>query len=129
MMRKLWYVARHEYSRNVFKKSFILALLSVPLLIGGNIGLIAFMVSREDNYAPVGYVDHAGLLADPVAAPLAPFEEAITFLAFPTEEEARQALESQTIQAYYVVASDYFETGVMELVYLKEPGENATTQF
>jgi ABC-2 type transport system permease protein len=129
MMRKLWYVAWHEYARNVFKKSFILVLLSVPLLIGGNIGLIAFMVSRENNYAPVGYVDHAGLLADPVPAPLGPSEEAISFLPFQTEDEARQALESQTIQAYYVVTPDYFETSGIELVYLKEPGENTTRQF
>ncbi|MDH4209317.1 MAG: hypothetical protein OEV76_10615, partial [Anaerolineae bacterium] len=100
MMSKLWHVAWHEYTRNVFKKSFILVLLSVPLLIGGNVGLIAFMASRENNYAPVGYVDHAGLLADPIPPPLGPSEEAITFLPFQTEEEARQALESQTIQAY-----------------------------
>jgi len=128
-MRKLWHVAWHEYTRNVFKKSFILVLLSVPLLIGGNIGLIAFMVSRENNYAPVGYVDHAGLLADPIPPPLGPSEEAITFLPFQTEEEARQALESQTIQAYYVVAPDYFEASRIELFYLKEPGENAMGQF
>lgn len=128
-MRKLWYVARHEYARNVFKRSFLLTILSVPLLIGGNIGLIAFMVSRENNSAPVGYVDHAGLLADPIPPPLGPSEEAITFLPFQTEEEARQALESQTIQAYYVVAQDYFESSRIELFYLKEPGENAMGQF
>jgi ABC-2 type transport system permease protein len=129
MMRKLWYVAWHEYSRNVFKRSFILVLLSVPLLIGGNIGFIAFMVSRENNYAPVGYVDHAGLLADPNPAPLGPSEETVTFLPFQTEEEARHALDSQTIQAYYVVAPDYFETSGIELVYLKEPGNNVNKQF
>ena len=128
-MRKLWHVAWHEYSRNVFKKSFILVLLSVPLLIGGNIGFIAFMVSRENNYAPVGYVDHADLLADPVPPPFGPSEEAITFLPYQTEEEARQALESQTIQAYYVVAPDYFETSGIELVYLREPGSNVNRQF
>ena len=128
-MRKLWSVARHEYARNVFKRSFLLTILSVPLLIGANIGLIAFMVSRENNFAPVGYVDHAGLLTDPVPAPVGPSEEAITFLPFQTEEEARQALESQTIQAYYVVAQDYFESSRIELFYLKGPGENAMGQF
>ena len=128
-MSKLWSVAWHEYRRNVFKKSFVLALLSVPLLIGGNIGLIAFMVSRENNNAPVGYVDHAGLLADPVPAPVGPSEGAIAFIPFQTEDEARDALESRDIQAYYVVTSDYFETSRIDLLYLKEPGENATQQF
>jgi len=128
-MWKLWYVARHEYARNVFKKSFILALLSVPLLIGVNIGLIAFMVSLDNNNAPVGYVDRAGLLSDPIPAPVGPSEEAIEFIPFQTEDEARDALEAESIQAYYVVTPDYFETSRIDLLYLKEPGENATQQF
>ena len=128
-MWKLWYVARHEYARNVFKKSFILALLSVPLLIGVNIGLIAFMVSLDNNNAPVGYVDHAGLLSDPIPAPVGPSEGAIEFIPFQAEDEARDALEAKSIQAYYVVSPDYFETSRIDLLYLKEPGENATQQF
>jgi ABC-2 type transport system permease protein len=129
MMSKLWYVARHEYARNVFKKSFILALLSVPLLIAVNIGLIAFMVSLDNNSAPVGYVDRAGLLSDPIPAPVGPSEGAIEFIPFQTEDEARDALEAKSIQAYYVVSPDYFETSRIDLLYLKEPGENATRQF
>lgn len=128
-MSKLWYVARHEYARNVFKKSFILALLSVPLLIAVNIGLIAFMVSLDNNNAPVGYVDRAGLLSDPIPAPVGPSEGAIEFIPFQTEDEARDALEAKSIQAYYVVSPDYFETSRIDLLYLKEPGENATRQF
>lgn len=128
-MSKLWYVARHEYARNVFKKSFILALLSVPLLIAVNIGLIAFMVSLDNNSAPVGYVDRAGLLSDPIPAPVGPSEGAIEFIPFQTEDEARDALEAKSIQAYYVVSPDYFETSRIDLLYLKEPGENATRQF
>lgn len=128
-MSKLWYVARHEYARNVFKKSFILALLSVPLLIAVNIGLIAFMVSLDNNNAPVGYVDRAGLLSDPIPAPVGPSEGAIEFIPFQTEDEARDALESKSIQAYYIVSPDYFETSRIDLLYLKEPGENATRQF
>lgn len=128
-MSKLWYVARHEYARNVFKKSFILALLSVPLLIAVNIGLIAFMVSLDNNNAPVGYVDYAGLLSDPIPAPVGPSEGSIQFIPFQTEDEARDALEAKSIQAYYVVSPDYFETSRIDLLYLKEPGENATRQF
>jgi len=129
MMSKLWFVALHEYRRNVFKKSFILALLSVPLLIGVNVGLIALAVAMDNNDSPVGYVDHAGLLAGPMPAPVGRSEEAIEFIPFETEGEARDALEAGSIQAYYVVAVDYFETSGIELVYLKEPGENATREF
>jgi ABC-2 type transport system permease protein len=128
-MTKLWHVARHEYARNVFKKSFILALLSVPLLIGGNIGLIAFMVSLENSNAPVGYVDHVGLLADPIPAPAGSSDQAIAFIPFQTEDQARESLESEDIQAYYVISPDYFESNRVGLVYLKEPGDNATDLF
>jgi ABC-2 type transport system permease protein len=128
-MSKLWSVAWREYRRSVFKKSFVLALVSVPLLLGGNIGLIAFMVSRENNNAPVGYVDHAGLLAEPISAPVGPSEGAVEFVPFQGEQEARDGLEAGDIRAYYVLAPDYFETSRIELFYLKEPGENATSQF
>lgn len=129
MTSKLWHVARHEYERNVFKKSFILALVSVPLLLGGNIGLIALMVSLGNNSGPVGYVDHAGLLTDVVPAPAGRSEGAIEFIPFPTDQDARAALESHDIEAYYVVSPDYFESSRIELVYLKEPAENVSPQF
>lgn len=128
-MSKLWSVAWHEYQRNVFKKSFIFALLSVPLAFGLFFALFVFMIAMNNNNSPVGYVDRAGLLADPILAAVERSEQAIPFIPFPTEEHARAALESMDIQAYYVLAPDYFETSRIELVYLKEPGENASRQF
>jgi ABC-2 type transport system permease protein len=128
-MTKLWLVALYEYKRNVFKRSFILALLSVPLMIGLNVGIGLFLESRGTNNAPVGYVDHAGLLASPVPAPVAGSKGAVEFIPFQTEDDARAALQAKDIQAYYVVAADYFRTRRVELVYLKEPGKNATRQF
>jgi ABC-2 type transport system permease protein len=128
-MSKLWLVALNEFKRNVFKKSFILALLSVPLLVGFNVGLGAIMISLEKNNAPVGYVDQSGLLVDPLPAPVGSSEKPIEFLPFETEDEARQALEGEEIQAYYVLAPDYSQTSEIELVYLEEPGTNATRQF
>ena len=32
-MRKLWLVARHEYLKEIHKKSFLLATLGIPILI------------------------------------------------------------------------------------------------
>ncbi len=128
-MSKLWSVAWHEYQRNVFKRSFILALLGVPLAFGLFFALMVLMMAINTNDSPVGYVDHAGLLADPIPPPVARSEQAVAFIPFQTEEAARAALGSKDLQAYYVLAPDYFETGRVELVYLKEPGENATGQF
>jgi ABC-2 type transport system permease protein len=128
-MQKLWLIAKNEYQRNVLKKSFILALLSVPLILGFNIGLGLIFSAMENNKAPVGYIDHAGLLADPLPSLEARPGKAVMFLPFQSEQDAHQALSTKEIQAYYVLSSDYFETGRVELVYLKKPGENATRQF
>ncbi len=128
-MLKLGRVAVYEYRRNVFKRSFILALLSVPLMIGLNVGIGLYMESSENDGSPVGYVDHAGLLTNPIAAPVTGSREPIAFIPFQTENHARSALESGDIQAYYVLAENYFQTKDVSLFYLKEPGGNATRQF
>ena len=68
-MSKLWLVAKYEYVRNVFKKSFIFVVLSVPLILALSIGL-GWLINRMENPdAPAGYVDHAGVLTDPIPAP------------------------------------------------------------
>jgi ABC-2 type transport system permease protein len=128
-MSKMILVAMNEYKRNVFKKSFIFALLSVPLMLSLNIGLGILFEAMERNSAPVGYVDPVGILADPVPAPAHGSDEPVSLIPFETEEKAKMALESEEIQAYYVLSEDYFETSQIELVYLEEPGENAMEQF
>ena len=129
MISKLWRIARHEYRRNVFKRSFILALLSVPLMIAVIVGVGFFMASREVNNTPLGYVDHAGLLANPIPAPLTGSANRVDLIPFDGEAAARTALEAGEIQAYYVVAAHYFSTRRVDLYYLKAPGNNATRQF
>ena len=129
-MRKLWRVARYEYVRNVFKRSFILALLSVPLVIALNVGVGFLMESLEDSDGPIGTVDHAGLLADPIPAPVADPDELLAFIPFETEEEAQAALEDGRIQAYAVIAADYFASRRVDLRYLEEePGSNVFRQL
>ena len=135
-MSKLWLVAKYEYVRNVFKKSFIFAVLSMPLILAFSIGLGWLINHMENPDAPAGYVDHAGLLADPIPAPKrasSPNDpspsDLVPLIPFQTEEEAGEALESKAIQAYYVVAADYRQTNRVELVYIEPPGDNVTSQF
>ena len=134
-MKHLWQVANYEYQRNVFKKSFILLLISVPVFITFSIGLGVFLESLEDNPLPVGYVDHAGVFADALTAPeigstwVAKNNESVAFIAYPTEDEAAAALNDGAIQVYYVLPSDYAETRRVEQIYIEKPGENAERQF
>ncbi len=128
-MIKLYRVAVYEYRRTVFKRSFILALLSVPLMVCLIVGVGLFMESREVNNMPVGYVDHAGLLSDPISAPVSGSREPVALLPFQTDAEARAALEAGEIQAYFVLATDYLQSRDASLFFLEEPGRNATQQF
>ncbi len=128
-MSKVWLVAKREFTHNVFRKSFILVLLSVPLIMALNIGIVVFVENLNENDAPLGYVDHSGVLEDPIMLPENSSDDPISIIHFQSEDEARAALESEEIQAYYVLGTDYQDTKAAELVYLEEPGRNATRQF
>lgn len=135
-MSKVWLVAWYDYGRNVFKKSFIMAILSLPLMIAFAVaaGWIASTLSEDDRSA--GYVDQAGLLADPIPAPRpgsSPSEPSVRgnvpLIPFPTEAAAREALESGEIQVFYVVTADYYETNRVRQVYVEPPDGDVTRQF
>jgi ABC-2 type transport system permease protein len=134
-MNKLWRVAAYEYRRNVFKKSFILMLLSIPCFIAVGIGFGLFLESLQDNSQPVGYVDHAGVLDKARLSPeiksrwAAEYSAQVTFIPFPTEVEARLALQANQIQACFILPANYMATRRVEVVYVQEPGENAWRQF
>jgi len=126
-MFKLRLIAIHEYRRHVLRKRFIWALLSVPAMLALMVGITALAVRMERDYRPVGYVDHSGMLANPVMPPQG--EGAVEIRAFPGEAEAQKALQAGEIQGYYVLPADYVQTNQVELVYLKPPKSNATSHF
>jgi ABC-2 type transport system permease protein len=134
-MNKLWTVAWQEYQRNVFKKSFILLLFSVPVFITISIGFGLFLEAARDNPLPVGYVDQAGMLQLDVVAPelqatwIDEQDDPVELLPFTDRAQAQTALEAGQIQAFYVLPSDYVETRRIEQVFVKKPGENAWYQF
>lgn len=129
-MSKTWQVALHEYRRHVFNRRFVFGLLSVPLVIVLLVGLVFLIISMENNTAPIGYVDHSGLLADPVLAPKpeAP-DRPVPMIAFATEAEARSALEAGRLQAYYVLPADYRSNGELRVVHVKDVKTPARRQF
>lgn len=128
-MSRLWRVALYEYRRNVFKKSFLMTLLSIPLMVAFSVGLGFFIVSTEKNDLPVAYLDQAGIFENPIAAPVAEGEDPVDFISYPTEEEALAALEAGQVQAFYIIPADYLETRSIEIVYSIKPAENANRQW
>jgi ABC-2 type transport system permease protein len=131
-MNKLWLVAFYEYKRHVKTKGFVLAILSMPLVVALIMGLATIMEGLDVNEKPLGYVDQAGLLTEPVPVPPragGDDSEFVHLIAFDSDESARVALDEGEIQAYYVLGTEYLETRHVELFYNKEPGANATRQF
>jgi ABC-2 type transport system permease protein len=134
-MKHLWKVALNEYQRNVFKRSFILLMISVPAFITFSIGLGVFMESLEDNSLPVGYVDQAGVFAAAQTSPeiqatwIKKYDEPVEIIAYPDEDTANAALLDRKLQAYYVLPADYAETRHVMQIFIEKPGENAERQF
>lgn len=129
-MNKLWRVTAYEYQRNVFKKSFLLTLLSVPFMMAISIGSGFLIENLGDDERPVGYVDQAGVIAlETQALTVSQFDKPIEVLPFGSEAAARGSLEAGDIQAYYLLPVNYRETRSVKLVYLEQPGGNATPQF
>jgi ABC-2 type transport system permease protein len=110
-MSKLWTVARREYFYNLRRRSFLFAVFGVPLFTFFMWFIIFALMSNSeenlDHIAQVGYVDESGVLADPIY----PEESDVSFVAYPTEDEARAALDAQEIGAYFVLPANYLRTG------------------
>ena len=130
MRAKFWFVALNEYRKHVFKKGFILAIISVPALLAISFlaGYLTYIFTR--NLDPVGYVDQAGVLsrAIPVPEEIGP-DKKVEFISFDDLDSAERALQAGEIQAYYRIPADYAETRQVDLVYIDDPGENAEDDF
>lgn len=129
-MKKFWLVLSFEYFRQVFRKRFLFGLLSVPAIGLVMIVLVFLSLAAEMNNKPVGYIDHSGLLAQPVAPPpVTPLEKPVEFIPYQNEADALAALKSGALQAYYVLDAGYRETGQARRVSVRQPGSFAEDQF
>jgi ABC-2 type transport system permease protein len=134
-MAHLWKIAGFEYRRNVFKKSFVIMLLSVPFFIALMIITGLLIESSRIDSRPVGYVDLAGVITNSALAPeihtlwSAEYDRPLEFIAYATEEDALAALEARDIQAYFLLPEDYATSRRVEHKYIERPGENAFLQF
>jgi ABC-2 type transport system permease protein len=113
-MRKIWLVAKAEYLRLVKRRSFLLATLGIPLLIGVvmAVSILVAMGGRDER--PIGVVDRAGILGDVAAHAAA---QGLNAVALPDDADANAALEAGKIRAYYLVPADYLTSQRVQLFY------------
>ena len=112
-MIKMLYVLRHEFRRHVTRRSFLFAVLGLPLLMALIFVAVIFFLSRGADQ-PVGIVDQSGLLADPETYSAEQPQE-VPFRAFADTTTAESALNQDEIQAYLVVPADYVGVGKLTL--------------
>lgn len=130
-MKKIWLILRNEYLRHARKKSFLFGILSMPLFVG-LMALVGFVsVWLEYNKAPVGYIDPAYLIVNPVQAPIQEKNllKPVAALPFEREEDAKAALQNGEIQAYFILADNYMASGEVTMVSSDKTGANAESDF
>ena len=130
-MTKIWHIIKHEYTRHVFRKRFLFSLLSLPLGLVAIIGVGALLAWLMIDTSPVGYVDHAGVLKE-ITVPeqnIGPFDPVIDLVEFLDENQAKESLQAETIQAYYVIPEAYPGVNEIQLVYYDSPGSEYQFQF
>ena len=113
-MNKMWLVARREYLYNLKRPSFLFAVFGVPIFTFVVWAVVFLVMSNSENNVSTnskfGYVDHAGVLDNPVALQGKPQ----AFVAFADEQTARAALDSKAISAYFILPKDYMSTGEVQ---------------
>jgi ABC-2 type transport system permease protein len=129
-MHKFWLVVKQEYLIRVRKKSFIVGTLSFPLIFGIIIAVTIFIIERDKNTKPLGYVDHCGILTRGLLPELEDDEEMIEMVAYPNQEIALTALEAGNIQAFQVIPENYLESHKVDLYYWEEyPDQSVLNDF
>jgi len=109
-MDKTFQVIKHEFVQMVKSKSFIIVTLLFPilaLLILGGYQLIQRIGTQDTTTEAVsiGYVDKVGGFNDTSQT------VEITFIRYPSSEEATEALIAGDIEEYFVITPDYISTG------------------
>ncbi len=129
-MKKIWLVFWQEYSKHVLRRRFLWNLFSVPLFALAMVFFTFLMFALKYNGAPVGVIDQAGIIQEKQLTEKSfGFVNAVEFRYFSDEAQARQALNADEIQGFYIIEPDYLKTGNIKAVERKPIGENADANF
>jgi ABC-2 type transport system permease protein len=102
----------------------------VPLLLVFIVVMVIAVFMMNSNPTPIGYIDHSGLLANPIPQPRVKWpERVVPMVAYTDEAVAKADLQEGKIQAYFIIPEDYLESGQAEEIYVKEPSGIAIQQF
>lgn len=126
--RKVWLIAQYHFLQEARKRSFLVLLFALPLFLAFSAGMGYVFSLVHNQRTTLGYVDPAGLLADP---DVGPEEPDVTLVRFETEADAHGALESGEIDAYYLLPAEGAPPAgrPASLVYFEAPPWTAARYF
>ena len=124
-MERVWLIAEQQFRHEVLKKSFLIALVSLPLFMAVTIGLGALGAKLATD-TKLGYVDAAGFIRQ---LPETSASKGVELVAFDSRQAAQAALENNQVDAYFVVPMGYPAEPKIELVYAKAPRWETTQVF
>ncbi len=124
-MLKIWLVAEQQFRKDVFKRSFLLAIVALPLFLGFTAGMGWLAERMQRQTTVLGYVDPGHVLMQPPADS----GGNVVLRRFDAAAEARAALDSEQINAYYLLPADYPRSRQVELVYSSQLDGAAVQAF
>ncbi len=128
MMGPVWEVAVYHFKREVFKKSYILTLLSLPLFLVFTIGLGQLATSALNNDIRIGVVDPGGFLQ---VLSIEGRQETAEIIIFNSkiEAEARLRAETDPLRVIYVLPANYPGNREVDMIYEDYPPSEAREYF
>ncbi len=121
-MNKALQVFWYEIKTTIFRKSFIITLILIPLaglvvtLFLGNrqqesavSTILSKLTETKETSTIIGLVDNSGIIKT------IPEEYQSSLQLFVTQTEANQSLENDQIKAFYLIPEDYIQKGVISV--------------
>ncbi|MEI2690031.1 MAG: ABC transporter permease [Anaerolineae bacterium] len=124
-MSKVWLVAEQQFKKDVLKRSFLLAILAMPLFLGFIAGMGWLSVRLQQKTITVGYADPGNALGQMPST----LSDQVRLARYDTAAAARAALDAGQIDAYYALPADYPQSRQTELVFAHEIDGQAAWAF
>ncbi len=129
-MTATWEVAAHHFRREVFKRSYLMTLLSLPLFFAFIVGMVLITAAVNDETVKLGIVDPGGFIR---RLEVPDGDEDVEIIVFETEVAAMAALEAEDetaqIVGFYILTADYPEDRRLELVVREELDADVQNHF
>jgi len=130
-MNNIWLVFKHEYSRHVLRKRFIIAVLSVPLM--ALVIIAASFLAARSGYdgRPAGYIDRSGLFANAQQLPVEEdaFHAGDSIPRLHGRKRRRRRTGKESHPGAVCDCPDYMHTGKVQMIALDSPGSQVQSDF